>query len=217
MTNALLELIDKNYKLKEIDIGQAGDFKAAGLKFKTIRYDAYKLGSVSVMNAKAFLGLMQMKTVIVNPFFIDAPLFSYDSIKVLGNNITYLEMFDTTLNGIFDVSKMESIAELGRKFQDKKFESHWYDYLRLGTPQCKKCSGKNAEECNKWVLEYFKEYIDSCLKTPECNETEKRKKAAIYSDGLLENGGPATDPVKKALGEEKASFFFKKILFATDC
>lgn len=199
MVDALLELIEKNYKLSKIDIGHDGKFKAAGMKFDTVHYDTKGLGSVSVMKAKGFCSLMQMKTVIVNPFFINAPLFSYDNIKAFGNNVTYIEMFNSTLNDDFDISKIESDA-LGRDFEDKQFELLCHDYLRVGTPQCKKSNGKNAGQCSEWAKDYFSAYKDSCLKSPGCNETEKHKKAAVYSDGLLKNGGPATGLRKKNIG-----------------
>ena len=41
----------------------------------------------------------------------------------------------------------------------------------------------------------------------------KKAKAAIYSNGLIENGGPATDPFLQAFGKEKTKEFFEKVLF----
>ena len=51
---------------------------------------------------------------------------------------------------------------------------------------------------------------------PACGEEKKREKAAVYSEGLLVRGGPATDPVKAAIGEEKTAAFFRNVLFGTD-
>jgi hypothetical protein len=42
------------------------------------------------------------------------------------------------------------------------------------------------------------------------------KKASLYVEGLLKNGGPSTDVFKKALGVEKTAELFRKILFATE-
>lgn len=216
MTDKLIKKINGNYKLTRIEVGDAGDFKASGMKFHTVHYEADGLGSVSVMSAKGFCGLMQIDTLIVNPFYIDAPLFSYDSFKVCGKITTVLEMYDTTLSSDFDIAKIEEIGALGSRFADNIPNPQWFDYLRLGTPQNKKCKKNEMGECNKWVEKYFGAYLDACHKAPECDESKKREKAAIYSDGLLKKGGPATDPVKKAIGEEKATFFFRNVLFATE-
>lgn len=43
-----------------------------------------------------------------------------------------------------------------------------------------------------------------------------REKAKAYSEGLLIHGGPATDPVKVALGADATAEFFRKTLFGTD-
>ena len=42
---------------------------------------------------------------------------------------------------------------------------------------------------------------------------EKKRRAAVYSDGLVANGGPSTDVFKKSFGDEKTKEFFDKVLF----
>ncbi len=41
----------------------------------------------------------------------------------------------------------------------------------------------------------------------------KKEKASLYSNGLIENGGPATDPFIQSFGKEKTKKFFKEVLF----
>ena len=53
--------------------------------------------------------------------------------------------------------------------------------------------------------------------TCSCSSTEeKMKKASIYVEELIKNGGPSTDAFKKAIGEEKTAELFRKVLFATE-
>ena len=60
--------------------------------------DAMCLGRVSYMKAKGMMGLMNMESLIINPFEIDVPLFSLDLIKVLGKYTLCMEMYDTLAN-----------------------------------------------------------------------------------------------------------------------
>ena len=48
------------------------------MTFTIKAYKAEGLGHVSVMRAKGFFGLMKMDTLIVNPTYVDLPLYSYN-------------------------------------------------------------------------------------------------------------------------------------------
>ena len=216
MDSKVLDMISKNYRLTEKEVGEEGCFKAAGMKFKTRLFKADGLGSVSVMKAKGFFGLMQMTTVVVNPFYVDAPLLSYDNIAAFGKHITCMEIVDTTLSGKFDMTRLEEIRCQYSELPNKDMGSHWYDDMHMGTPICKIVQKNQVAAVNELVRQYFSAYIHNTLNCSACDEKAKRYKASVYSDGLLAKGGPATDPVKKAIGEEKTAYFFKNILFATE-
>lgn len=216
MTEALFAAIADTFPVSEVEHGDIGKFKVKGMNFVTRNFWAEGLGSVSIMEAKGMMGLMKMTTFIVNPFLLDAPLISYDRIKAIGNDTVYLEVFDTTLSDAFDNKVMEGIEREYKELPDHDLGTHWYDYMRVGTPICKKGKKKDSDSFDLMSEAYFTAYIEACKKAPLCDEDEKRKKAASYSEGLLINGGPATDPVKAELGDEKASLFFRKVLFATE-
>jgi len=216
MDKKLLDVIEKNYELKQSETDSLGIFKVKGMKFVTTHYDAPGLGSVSVMKASGMLGLMEMTTLIVNPFEVDAPLISYDSIRVAGKNILYLEMFNTCLEEGFDNSKLEEIEKANRFLPNHELGEHWYDSMRVGTPVCKEGKKTVKASMDEMCLKYFEAYIKAAKKSRPCDKAAKKKKAAEYSEGLLKNGGPATDPVKAQLGEEKAAAFFRRILFAKE-
>lgn len=216
MTEALFAAIADAFPMKEVNHGDIGRFKVKGMNFVTRNFQAEGLGSVSLMEAKGMMGLMKMTTLIVNPFLLDAPLISYDRINAMGNDTVYLEVFDTTLSDSFDNKGMEEIEGEFKYLPDHDLGTHWYDHMRVGTPICKKGKKKDSDNFDLMSEAYFTAYIEACKNAPSCDEDEKRKKAAVYSEGLLKNGGPATDPVKAELGDEKASIFFRKVLFATD-
>ncbi|MBP5767284.1 MAG: hypothetical protein J6X47_09930, partial [Clostridia bacterium] len=55
------------------------------------------------------------------------------------------------------------------------------------------------------------------LPAPEVQDVEaKKKKAAVYVEGLLEKGGPSTDAFIKAIGAEKTGELFRKVLFGLE-
>ena len=80
MTNTLLEKIAEKYPLTELPVGDMATLKVKGMQFCIRAFRAEGLGHVSVMQAKGFFGLMKMDTLIVNPFQVDLPLYSYDRI-----------------------------------------------------------------------------------------------------------------------------------------
>ena len=191
-------------------------FKASGMKFTTTRYDAQNFGSVSLMQAKGFFGLMRMTTLILNPFSVDAPLLSIDRISAMGRELLYVEMFDTMLDHKFEIDGLEAVNNKYKTLPDQDPGKHWYDHMRVGTPLIKKDKAASAEVFTKAQAEYLDAYLAACKAAPACDEAAKREKARVYSEGLLKNGGPATDPVKKALGVEKTTEFFRNTLFGTN-
>ena len=212
----MIELVKEFYELVEVDTGDLGKFKAKGMNFVTRHFDAEGLGSVSVMSAKGMMGLMKMETIIVNPFFVDAPLFSYDKISVMGKDILYLEMFNTCIGDKFDISNIEAVRNTFNDYPEHELGEHWYDFMRVGTPVCVEVKGKAKAALAEDAEKYIKAVLEACKAAEPCDATAKKEKAKVYSEGLLTNGGPATDPVKEQLGEEATGEFFRKVLFATD-
>ena len=215
MDHPLLRLVNESFPLT-LRSDEPVRFKASAMKFETVRYDADGLGSVSLMKASGMLGMMKMETLIVNPFSKDAPLLSIDRIQAMGNQILYVEMFDTMLEPGFDVSGPEAVSEAFKAIPDNDPGEHWYDPMRVGTPFIKKAGSKEKDAMDQAQSEYLKAFLKACLAAPSCDPEAKREKAKAYSEGLLANGGPATDPVKASLGEEETAKFFRKTLFGTE-
>ncbi|MBQ9960092.1 MAG: hypothetical protein IJP01_07020, partial [Oscillospiraceae bacterium] len=84
MTDKMLRLIGSCHKLTELDCGEFAKQKVSGMNFCIRRFAAEGLGSVSVMKASGFLGLMKMDTLIITPTEKDLPLFSYDRVLAMG-------------------------------------------------------------------------------------------------------------------------------------
>lgn len=213
MRNLLVNL-EKHFKLEKLSAQEFAQIKVSGMNFNIERFYAKGFGNVSVMSAKGFFGLMKMDTFIINPTECDMPLFSYDRIKAMGNDTLILELYDTMLQ---DVS-MEPLGKIKAeyaKLPEHNLGSHWYDTIKLSQSDAKK-GRKITAEFDKYTAAYFNAYLEVAKKAPDCDTVQKKKKATVYVDGLLTNGGPSTDIFKKHYGEEKTAELFRKILFGTE-
>lgn len=217
MKQKILALINSHYPLVRKDIREFATFKAKGMNFRCEAFYATGLGHVSVMRAKGMLGLMKMDTLVIAPENKDLPLLSYDRILAMGNDTLIIELYDTMGEEKADLSLINSIknkfACLPERFADGKEPKHWYDDIRLAETTSKK--GKKAHRIgfNAYATEYIYSYLS--LDANECEAKEKRVRTDVYVDGLLANGGPATDVFKKELGAEKTHEILKTVLFGT--
>lgn len=210
MTNKILDILKTRFTLTLIDAGDMATLKASGMTFKVEAYLAEGLGHVSVMRAKGFFGLMKMDTLIINPTELDLPLYSYDRILAMGNDTLIVELYDT-LVGNYSENGMKAVKEEFASLPERDPGEHWYDSIKLPSSISKK-GKKITSELDKMTLEHFKSYLSSSDIPVEDTES-KKKKAAVYVNGLLEKGGPSTDVFKKQLGIEKTTKLFREILF----
>lgn len=218
MTNKILELINQRHTLNKKDVGEFEKFKAKGMTFACEIYDANELGHVCVMRAKGFLGLMKMDTVIIAPEDKDLPLLSYDRIVAMGKDNLIIELYDTMNREKVDFTLINSIKNkyklLPERFAAGEEPKHWYDDIRLPETTSKKGKKKKyGKAFDAYAAEYVYSYLS--LNAKECDEAEKIERTEIYVEGLLNNGGPATDVFKKELGAEKTREILTRVLFGT--
>lgn len=214
MMNNLLAVMKKQFLLEEKNVGEYRKLKAKGMTFEIHRYEAKGLGNVSVMSAQGFFGLMKMDTFIVNPVEKDLPLFSYDRIYAMGNDTLILELYDT-ITGSYPAEKIQTVKDEYKTLPEHDLGKHWYDSIKLKESAAKK--GKKAQTAllDAMTTAYFTAYMDGAAQMSACDANAKRKKASVYVEGLLANGGPSTDVFKKQFGDEKTAELFRRILFGT--
>lgn len=213
MIEKLIEEFAQSYTFDAIENKEFESFKVNGMDFEVKAYDAQFLGRVSSMKGKMKFGLMKMETLIVNPLELDVPLFSLDLIQVPGKLIVILEQYDTLVNAKRNESVFLNIKEKYEDLEDRSSKSAWYDELRYSSSIGKKVSKKKADRVKEMIEEYFEAYLDLCRDARVIGKEEKKVKADLYRDGLLENGGASTDSFLKAWGREKTERFFKEVLF----
>ena len=212
MVKIILEKISKEFKLIEKENEEFKMLHLNGMTFINSSYYVQGLGNIGIMRVTDDKGIMKMDRLIVNPFEIDGPMISYDHIKMMGNNILYLEPFNTTINNSFDCSGLKNIANhYDELIENNPQKSHWYEDLRMAGTIFKKST--ETELILEMIDRYYDEYIKALLKCDKCDINLKKEKASLYSNGLIENGGPATDPFIQSFGKEKTKKFFKEVLF----
>lgn len=214
MTDRLLTMLGEKFPLTERPSGEFSRLKVSGMRFEISAYYARGLGHVSVMRASGFFGLMKMDTLMITPTELDLPLYSYDRIHAMGNDTLIVELYDTTLNAV-DASVLSDAKAKYSSLSERDPGEHWYDEIKLKESISKKCKKKDASSMDELACEHFRAFIG--LSAGEVADfAAKRGKTELYVNGLLERGGPSTDVFKKALGEEKTSELFKKVLFGLD-
>ena len=214
MTDKLLNAIGNAYPLTEKDVGNFKSLKASGMKFSIRAFEAAGLGSVSVMTAVGFFGLMKMDTLIITPTKIDMPLLSYDRVLAMCNDTLIYELYDTYV----EKAELAAVAEVKAEHNalpDHDLGEHWYDSIKLTESISKKGKKMHTVPFDVLTKNYMDAYLADCAKAADSEESIKREKASVYVEGLLSHGGPSTDVFKKALGDEITAELFRKVLFGT--
>lgn len=212
MLNKIMKKIQNIYETNEKDCRKYTNMHVSGMNFHNSCYEVKGLGNVAIMNISDDKGIMRMDTLIINPFEIDAPMLSYDCIQMMSTNILYLEPFDTTIEHTFDTSLIKNVQDkYDHLLENNPQQERWYDHLRLEGTIFKKTS--HTDLLQQMIEEYYDAYLEACQKSASCPTELKKQKAAVYSKGLIENGGPATDPFLKAYGKDTTEDFFKHVLF----
>lgn len=214
--NQILEQINAVFPLHEADAGDFAKMKISGMKYALSCYEAEGLGHVSFIEASGMMGLMKMETMVINPFEKDAPLFSYDRIRAMGNDIFLNEFYDTLLGDAFDHAALLAVQKDAEALPGYDPGEHWYDDIKLAESTYKK--GKKAQKEAFTVLggHFLTEYLKACQKAEKCDPAEKKEKAKTYTEGLLSHGGPACDVFKKEKGQAFTETLFRNYMFGTD-
>ena len=216
----MIDLFASRGKLVPKDVSPWQTFSGKGMRFRLQSYD-WCCGVVSADNAcacvshlsmKAFLGLMTMETVICTPYAKDVPLFSFDSINAFGKKSLLLEVYDTQVNPI-DLTPMDTIKDAYNDLNDKQTKPAWYDKLRL-SPSTFKEGDKNR--LSLLATDMTTAYLDLFVSACDVERTAKNAKNSVYVEGLITNGGPAINTIRKMLGNEATETLFRRFLFGTE-
>lgn len=215
MIQTMLRTICAPFHLSAAGTGCCETMKVSGMKFQIWSFEAEGLGHVSAMVASGFFGLMKMDTLIINPTQVDMPLFSYDRVHAMGNDTLIFELYDTLL-GKADLSGLAKVKADAAALPEHDLGQHWYDSMKLSQSLSKKGKGKHTAAFDDTALAYLNAYLEAAKTAQKADADGKLRKASVYVEGLLQNGGPSTDVFKKGIGSEQTADLFRRVLFGTN-
>ena len=210
----MLQILEGTYPLEELSIGAYARQKISGMTFLIRRFRTNGLGYVSVMTASGVFGLMKMDTLIVTPTDVDMPLLSYDRVHAMGNDTLIFEIYDTLL-GEADLTPLDNVKEYVKTLPDHDLGTHWYDSIKLEQSLSKRGKKSQTAAFDDAAGKYFTAFLDAARAALPSDPGAKRKKTAVYVDGLLTHGGPSTNVFQKGIGREKTADLFHRVLFST--
>lgn len=189
-----------------------------GMHFEFSGYDMDRIGHLCTIRMNAMFGLMKMESVILTPFHRDAPLFSADLIKLPWKNTLLVELYDVQISPLPEeaMQAFSSLKEKSAWLKDySNKDQHWYDSMKY--PQSVAKSGEKTPGRYEMLFrDYFHTYVRVLRLVKPCDPAQKRVCIKKYTDGLLTNGGPAVNSMKKLIGEEAATELVNHILFGVN-
>ena len=214
MTNQLISELKDIYPFTPCEAPEFDAFNIAGMDFTMKGWDARGLGRVSLMEAKDMSGAMTMTALIVNPTAVDAPLFNLDLISIPGKRMLYMELYDTLLTAPRNEAPFEAIRADYGEIMDLPGKPCWYDDIRFGASVTKCARAGQEARLDELMARFSEEYVNRLKDARPCDPAQKKVRADAYRDGLLDNGGPATDTFLRVWGKEKTGELFEKVLFS---
>lgn len=208
MLDAMLNAVGKRWTLTALE-DASRRFEAAGMAFEARAYAAEGLGHIGVMTAE---GQAKLETLIVNPFVLDAPILSCDRVCGMGQVMLMAEMYDSLLGDSFRTEALRLAAGPEEAAAGEK-KAYWYTSLVVPPWLNLRGGPESQARLEAQALGFVEAYLDAAHRAEPCDLARKRRKAAVYSEGLLTHGGPATDPVKAAMGEAFTAELFRRTLF----
>jgi hypothetical protein len=135
----------------------------------------------------------------------------------MGNDTLFIELFDTMGEEKADLSLVNSIKNkyscLPERLAKGEEPKHWYDDIRLPETTSKKGKKAHTNSFDAYTLDYISAYLS--LDGETCDRDAKIARTKVYANGLISQGGPATDVFKQEFGEEKTSNIIRGVLFGT--
>lgn len=208
----MIGLFASRGKLIPKDVSPWQTFSGKGMKFCLQSYDWNGCACVSHLSMRAFLGFMTMETVICTPYAKDVPLFSFDSINAFGKRSLLMEVYNTQVAPI-DLAEMDAVKDAYKGFKDRQPKPAWYDNLRL-SPSTFKEGDKVL--LSRFATEMTTAYLDLFATARDVEHSAKVAMSRAYVEGLISNGGPAINTIRKMLGDEATETLFRRFLFGTE-
>ena len=211
MNKYILDELSARFTLRRKDMGDLARVKKGPMLFDFETYDIDGVGNLFFIDMKGLFGLMKMQTAVITPVHRDLSFCNFDAVHAMGNDTLIFEIYDTCLQPT-DLSCFGAIAEKYADLPDAPSSPRWYDEIRLaGIAKKGKKQAAAQEPIMKECLAAYLELLD---RAPQCDAEAKTAANRKYAEGLLNNGGPAVDSMKKMIGEERTEKLVREFMYA---
>lgn len=128
-----LKRLEREYEIKEVDVGDLEEFTVHGRVHRVRQYDVKGIGNLLIMT-NPLRGEMQMDTFTITPYFKNLPLFTTDYMyigekRMFLNEIYSLVPYQDELYSSY-IRRFADNSHLTEHLQDMPLRPCWYDDIR---------------------------------------------------------------------------------------
>ena len=214
----IVNALSEHYNLIKRDCSEFERFKVFNMDYSVKQYEVEGVGNLSIMDCKNSDSL-QMISIVITPFYKNLPLMSCDFMYTGEKRTFLMEIYELIeeKDDKFDsyMKEFQAIKDDYDALNDMKVKECWYDDIR---PVC--TAKQILSDQDKEMIEIFERNIQLYIKMEQDMQKLPQEKlmgkwnaTQLYTDKLIDVGGPATNAVKTVMGAEKCRTFFNGVFF----
>ena len=216
-----LSILNRNYRLVELDCGSFSNLKIQNMSYNIRQYDIVGVGNLLMMESKNSTEL-QMLSFIITPYYKNLPLFSSDYLFMKDNRSFLVEYYDLVKDKDLQyntyIDKLRVIRDKYADLTDMKLKESWNDSLKT-ICIAKRTSITQDNDMFSIFDENLHTFVEEEQKTSLLSENDRKVKWQIikdYVDKLIDIDGVSTNVFKNSLGAETTRKFFHDVFFGIE-
>lgn len=216
-----LNILNKNYKLNQLDCGSFCSLKMQNMTYNIKQYEIVGVGNLLLMESKDSKGL-QMLSFVITPYYKNLPLFSGDFLFINENRNVLLEYYDLVKEKDAQykayTDKLQAIKDKYSYLPDIKLKECWYDTLKT-VSITKKTTVAQDNDIFSMFIENLHTFIEKEQETDILSDSDRRIKWEItkdYANKLIDIEGVSTSVFKNSIGVESTRKFFHEVFFGIE-
>ena len=153
MIDKMLSTIKQEYRLRSLDSGVFHKLVVRGMNFEINSYEAVGFGRVASMCAVGLLGLIKRDILVVSPMEKDAPVITYERVKVFGKDTVMLAKYSVKDEPVY-------VKKTGKKKQSVELDQETEQFLKDYMEEIKQSKDADVKERREWTEALVTELIE---------------------------------------------------------
>ncbi|QNU67754.1 bilin reductase [Ruminiclostridium herbifermentans] len=214
-------ILNKNYKLVELDCGCFSNLKIQNIVYDIKQYNIVGVGNLLMMVSKESTEL-QMLSFVITPYYKNLPLFSNDYLFMKEKRSFIIEYYDLVKDKDSQynayINKLKVIKDKYADLPDMKQKECWNDSLK-SVCIAKRTSLDHDNDMFSIFNENLHNFIEAEQNSSILSEYNRKIKWQItkdYVDKLIDIDGVSTNVFKNTLGAETTRKFFHDVFFGIE-